>query len=452
MVTPYQPAIDPAILQQLMQAMAMGGDLMLGPQDYNSLPYVGPVTGEDAGSLEAQNDRLTALGKGTDRFMDPGFALSLGNSIGAPGPEAYEPITAYQPLEGAAGQQLAYNWMNSNDPLKTMIATLASQGVGSGAIINQIQTILSDPNHEDYEAIRPFVPGTVVQADRFGGAPTVDPNVPDFNFITNTVNELTSALDSDTQQWDGETIDPETGLPAMATQQDSPMMEKLREAGFTNTPYETYDPNSFAPEGALEQEAQWAEAAPERKWMYDDANYQWQQLRKQYKDAQARANAGMDSVRDSPELRAQVAAMLDNIEGNKVTTMGPAGLPVRMGTPGVQEPSVPEAPIEAVGGAADLRNIFGINQPSTETPASGYGNLREKNPGLPDRAAPQSQNTPMARRTIQTLAETQNRDLLDRRNKAGTDMRRAYNQQRREFLEAGGAARGRVRRDYAAME
>jgi hypothetical protein len=238
--------IDPAMLQYLMEAEAAGADPWLDQTDtYN--PYVLPIASDSKqGTLDEQGSRLTQLNKANNMMLNPGFVLSLGAGAGGASREAFNPVTTYQPVK-VAGRTKLNQWRDDGDPVHSFVYdAVVNRGWSEQQVQSAIRKVIADPNHPDHQAFMEAIPPEIV-TDQVTGATTASKN-PDLKYVTSDVNSLYSALAND-DPWDGQTVDPTTGQPAMALQEDSPLMKSLKEAGFSATPYDTYDPYGFAPQG-----------------------------------------------------------------------------------------------------------------------------------------------------------------------------------------------------------
>jgi hypothetical protein len=237
--------IDPAMLQYLMEAEAAGADPWLDQTDtYN--PYVLPIASDSKqGTLDEQGSRLTQLNKANNMMLNPGFVLSLGAGAGGASRDAFNPVTKYQPVK-VAGRSKLNQWRDDGDPVHSFVYDAIVNKKWSEQVQAAIRKIILDPEQPDHQAFMEAIPPEIT-TDPISGATVASQN-PDLKYVTSDVSGLYSALAND-DPWDGQTIDPTTGQPAMAQQEDSPLMQQLKEAGFTATPYDTYDPYGFAPEG-----------------------------------------------------------------------------------------------------------------------------------------------------------------------------------------------------------
>lgn len=247
-------AVDPAIQQAIIAYMSgTGGDPFLDSYD-TAGAY--PWTIDPVESTKEQNDRLTAIGKATDRSMDPGFILGLGDSMGGYGPEAFEPVAVPTPIN-ATGRMMLNSWLSSGDILRRTIAQAVAADPTASPLTIQQDIMEAAMNPGDDPTAQEIAAAIPPRIDQQTGV--VSNNTPNWDGLVSEITTLTTALSQDdprAAEWDGQTVDPETGQPAVISYEDSEAMEALRRAGYSHTPYENYNPDLLAPGGPQQADAQ----------------------------------------------------------------------------------------------------------------------------------------------------------------------------------------------------
>ncbi len=214
-------------------------DWLMNDTQYSGMPSYEEDVWKD------QSSWMTPASKGGNLAMDPEFLITSG----LVDPGAFQPITSFDPVD-APGYQLKNRWKQGS-AYEQYLAGQFEMGKTANEILADIQRFAANPGDDPIArdvvaSLPPFI-----HYDEQTGQQTVT-SQPDMRAVGDELRKFESVINSDPT---GYTVDPTTGQPMMPTTEDSPMRLALLKAGIVNMPGEAYDPYSFAPAGAREQDA-----------------------------------------------------------------------------------------------------------------------------------------------------------------------------------------------------
>lgn len=261
--------------------------------------FAGPEDEDEWGTLDYQNDRLTAGKKALDVQTDPAFITAL-TAAGSPGgwePTAFTPDVSFEPVQAPGYQRIKY-LTQSGDPVSKYIAERMADPAApatASQVVAELQKIKNQGQGDpEAEAIIDALPQ---KFDDFGN-PIDGPGGVDWNSVSSIANNLEKDIIADPtfSAFDPKTglpaniVDPRTGMPSdqyrwnpetnmleMRVERPTEAMEYFDRAGL---PYPgPYDPSSFRTPAEEMQENKKAQQYAESGPGLQDASMQYAAMR-----------------------------------------------------------------------------------------------------------------------------------------------------------------------------
>lgn len=218
--------------------LGLGPDPFAMNPDQNSQVignWLPPADLDEVGTMDWQNDRLTAQNKANNQFSDFAQIAQLGSSTGGVSPGQFEPFATFEPVKAPGYMTMNY-YKASSDPIMKYVAKRLDEGGTALQVENEVRLLIrEDP---EAAAAMPLI------TDEMGN------DAPDWKRLGGLISTLEQNLIND-PGFNAE--DPTTGLPANVSYQDTEIAKYFKERDLPN-PYETYSPDLLADPGTLKRE------------------------------------------------------------------------------------------------------------------------------------------------------------------------------------------------------
>lgn len=194
-----------------------------------------PADLDDVGTMDLQNDRLTAQNKANDQYSDFAQIAQLGSGTGGFSPEMFKPFVTYEPVQAPGYQRMAY-YSNSSDPAMSYAAKRLQEGATSFQVETEMRNIAAQD--------ATFAAALPVYEDEVQGPLT------DWKRVGSLLDGLEKDIIADPAF---NAFDPSTSLPANEVVNQTEAAKWFAERDLPN-PYETYDPDLLASRDTLSLE------------------------------------------------------------------------------------------------------------------------------------------------------------------------------------------------------